>query len=253
LSAPSWGSRNLKACLFDFGGTLDSEGVTWQDSFFRLYRKHGLHPDRDAFRKAFFHADDTLTETRALEGCGFRKTVESQAERVWIGLALNESNHKLTAIIEDFIEGARQNIERSRNLLADLGTDYRMGIVSNFYGNLEEVCEELGIRHFFQCLIDSNRVGVTKPDPKIFLSALERLGVSAGEAVFVGDNVYRDMEGARNLGMPHILLAAETNPDPKSCCPGDPVIRSLEELRPLLLNGRDPSGGKAGRSAPVRG
>jgi putative hydrolase of the HAD superfamily len=252
LSAPSWEPRNLKACLFDFGGTLDSEGITWQDRFFRLYLKHGLSPDRDAFRKAFYHADDMLTETRALEGCGFRKTAELQAESVWTGLALNGSSDTLKAIIEDFIEGTRRNVESNRTLLTVLGANYRLGIVSNFYGNLEEVCEELGIRHLFQCLIDSNREGVTKPDPRIFQAALDRLRVPAAETAFVGDSVYRDMEGARNLGMPHILLAAMTQPDPKSCCPGDPVIRSLEDLGSLLLNGWNHSE-QAGRPAPVRG
>jgi putative hydrolase of the HAD superfamily len=194
-------------------------------------------PDREAFRKAFYHADDTLTETRALKGLGFRKTVEEQAGRVWEALAWNEPESKLRAVVEDFIERTRRNMERNRSLLNDLSATFRLGIVSNFYGNLEPVCEELGIRHLFGCLIDSNVVGVVKPDPKIFQAALDRLEVRAGETVFVGDNVFRDMEGARDMGMPHILVAGASPEARGPCCPGDPVIRSLEELGPLLLNG----------------
>jgi len=225
--------------LFDFGGTLDADGIAWQDRFFELYQKHGMHPDREVFRKAFYHADDTLTETGALEGMGFRKTVEEQAGRVWDALAWDQPESNLQAVVEDFIEGTQCTVERNRKLLVDLSATYRMGIVSNFYGNLEPVCEELGIRHLFGCLIDSNRVGVIKPDPRIFQAALDRLGVQAGETVFVGDNVYRDMEGARDMGMPHILLAGRSSTAPGPCCPEDPVIRSLDELSSLLLNGQN--------------
>ena len=62
--------ESLKACLFDFGGTLDADGATWQDRFYALYGKHGVCVDREAFRQAFYDADDTLTETRALEAAG---------------------------------------------------------------------------------------------------------------------------------------------------------------------------------------
>jgi len=227
----------LKACLFDFGGTLDSDGWNWQDRFHALYLRHGMHPDRDVFRKAFYQADDTLVETRALEGQGFRKTVEDLAAGLWQALALSEPESKLRAVVDDFLEETRRTVDRNRALLAAWGETFRLGIVSNFYGNLETVCEELGIQSLFGCMIDSNRIGVVKPDPRIFTAALDRLGVTAREAVFVGDNVYRDMEGARNVGMPHVLLAGGSPSSPAPCCPGDPVIRSLTELGPLLFNG----------------
>ncbi len=239
MAASTWNARHLKACLFDFGGTLDSDGENWQDRFYNLYAKHGMHPEREAFRKAFYQADDELVATRALEGQGFRVTVEEQANRLWTALALNEPESRLRAVVEDFLEETRRTVDRNRLLLGQWRESFRLGIVSNFYGNLETVCEELGIRSLFGCMIDSSRLGVLKPDPRIFTAALNRLGVRAQETVFVGDNVYRDMEGARNLGMPHVLLAGRSPASPAPCCPGDPVIRSLEELGPLLLNGAD--------------
>ena len=60
-------------------------------------------------------------------------------------------------------------------------------------------------------------------------------GVQAGNAMFVGDSLSRDMAGARDIGMAHIWLAAEDAPPSRPCCPGDRVIRSLAELRGLLL------------------
>jgi len=261
VSASPWNTQPLKACLFDFGGTLDADGTTWQDRFYELYAKHGLHPDRETFRKAFYRADDSLTETRALEGQGFRKTVEEQAARVWEALAWDGPEDRLAAVVEDFWEAARRTVRRNLEILTELRSVFRLGIVSNFYGNLEPVCEELGIRYLFECLVDSNRVGVVKPDPRIFQAALRHLEVRAEETVFVGDNVYRDMEGARNVGMPHILLASRSLSAPAPCCPGDPVIRSLEELGPLLLRGTrspkcggaDSRGSAAKDRTPVRG
>ena len=233
----AWKADNLKACLFDFGGTLDADGITWQDNFYRLYKKHGIHPDREEFRQAFYRSDDMLTETRALEGTGLQRTIEEQVAGVFSHLGLENEVAQMKAIAEDFLSGMKESIERNRPLLEALGKRYTLGIVSNFYGNLETIFHDLALYDSFRCIIDSNREGVMKPDPKIFQAALERLGVEAGQAVFVGDNPYRDMEGAKGVGMPHIWLAGERDAESRPCCPDDPVIRSLEELRPLLLNG----------------
>ncbi len=237
---PAWPPGGPEACLFDFGGTLDADGVAWQDRFYALYEKHGLRVDREAFREAFYFADDSLTETSALLGAGLMETLQTQAERVWKALGLNGKTRQLRGIVTDFFDGMQWHIERNRDLLVLLKSRYKLGIVSNFYGNLERVCEDLGIHSLFLCIVDSSRVGVIKPDPRIFQAALDRLNVRPEHAVFVGDNPGRDMEGAKGLGMPHIWLAGEDVNRRSPCCPGDPVIPSLEGLRPLLLEGQTP-------------
>ena len=236
---PPWNPRDLKACLFDFGGTLDADGVTWQDRFYSLYGKHGFHVDREVFRQAFYHADDSLTESRALDGAGLEETLQAQGEKLWEALRLNGDSQGRRAIAADFLDGMKWYVKRNRQLLEVLGSRYKLGIVSNFYGNLERVCEDLGIRDLFGCIVDSSCEGVLKPDPRIFQAALDITGVRPEEAVFVGDNPGRDMEGARRVGMPHVLLAGEAIDRATPCCPGDPVIRSLDALGPLLLGGQD--------------
>ena len=236
---PLWNPRDLKACLFDFGGTLDADGVTWQDRFYALYVKHGIDVDREVFRQAFYHADDSLTETRSLEGAGLQETLQAQGERVWEALRLNGDSQRMRAIVTDFLDGMKWYVERNRQLLVRLRNRYCLGIVSNFYGNLDKVCEDLGIRDLFLCIVDSSREGVVKPDPRIFQAALDVTGTSPEEAVFVGDNPGRDMEGAKGVGMPHVLLAGEASERAKPCCPGDPVIQSLDALGPILLGGQD--------------
>jgi len=238
VETPSWTSDDLKACLFDFGGTLDSDGVTWQDRFYALYGKHGVDVDREAFRQAFYYADDSLIETGELHEAGLMETLRAQAQRVWGALGLGGESRVLDAIVTDFSDGMKWYVERNRNLLELLRDRYDLGVVSNFYGNLHKVFEDLGMQDLFQCLIDSSRIGVVKPDPRIFQAALDRMSIRPEEAVFVGDNPGRDMEGAKGLGMPHIWLAGEDVGRRPPCCPGDPIIPTLDALGPLLLQGR---------------
>ena len=110
---------------------------------------------------------------------------------------------------------------------------YRLGIVSNFYGNLEFLCEEIGYRKFFDTVIDSARVGVSKPQPAIFQAAVEKLGCLPEQVIFVGDNPVRDMAPAKALAMPHVWLNT-LHPERQACCEDDQVIRSLLELREIL-------------------
>ncbi len=234
---PPWTAKELKACLFDFGGTLDADGVTWQDRFYALYEKHGVDVDREAFRHAFYAADDALVDTHALETAGLQETLQTQAERVWEALDLKKTGGRLRAIVTDFLDGMRWHTERNRKLLTRLGARYRLGIVSNFYGNLDRVCTDLGIRDLFACIVDSSRVGVMKPDPLIFQAALNQLGLRPHQSVFVGDNPARDMEGAKGMGMPHIWLVGKNGKSRTPCCPEDPIIPTLEDLGPLLLHG----------------
>jgi putative hydrolase of the HAD superfamily len=231
-------TENLRACLFDFGGTIDADGVTWQDRFFALYEKHGLHVDREVFRQAFYAADDSLTETGSIAGTGLQETLETQGERLWKALGLKDDRVRVRAIAADFLDGMKRYVERNRPLLLSLSGCYDLGIVSNFYGNLDKVCEDLGIRDLFPCIIDSSCEGVLKPDARIFQAALDRMGVRPEEAVFVGDNPGRDMVGAKGVGMPHIWLAGKNPERAKPCCPGDLVIESLDAIGPLLLEGR---------------
>ncbi len=247
MNSPDWNPEDLEACLFDFGGTLDSDGVTWQDRFYALYEKHGVRVDREAFRQAFYASDDLLTETGALEGAGLTETLQVQAEGVWKGLHLNSGVEALRAIIADFLEHMRWHARRNRSLLVLLKEHYRLGIVSNFYGNLDRVCADLGILDLFDCTIDSFHVGVVKPDPRIFRAALHRMSIRPEQAVFIGDNPGRDMEGAKALGMPHVWLAGEDTERWRPCCPGDPVISSLDRLEPLLLDRKAATGGGGAR------
>jgi len=106
-----------------------------------------------------------------------------------------------------FLSGASEAFARNRPVLEALAERYRLGIVSNFYGNLEGVCETAGLASLFGVMADSERLGAEKPDPAIFRAALSALDASPETAVMVGDSLRRDGEGARRLSMRFIWIA----------------------------------------------
>src|SRR5262249_18455841 len=137
-------------------------------------------------------------------------------------------------IATDFVASAAACARRNAELLAQLAGRYRLGVVSNFYGNLATVCDELGFGPYLDVTVDSTAVGCTKPDPRIFRHALDRLGLDAADTIFVGDSPTRDMAGARAIAMEHIWLVGAMVENPIPCCPVDRVICSLDELKSLL-------------------
>ena len=92
-------------------------------------------------------------------------------------------------------------------LLDALRDHCRLGVVTN--NSTAEQIEKLralNIASYFDTVVISEDVGVTKPDRKIFSIALERIGVRPQEAVFVGDNWINDIVGAVDAGMSAVWL-----------------------------------------------
>lgn len=105
-----------------------------------------------------------------------------------------------------------------------------LGIVSNFDSRLFKVLKGLGLAEVFDTVTISSLAHAAKPSPKIFEVALEQHAVDPGEAMHVGDSVRDDVEGATKAGLAAVLLARQGKQAP----PGIPVIRTLDELIPLI-------------------
>ena len=82
----------------------------------------------------------------------------------------------------------------------------RMAVVSNSDGTAEAGIKALGLRDFFDVVIDSAVVGYEKPDPRIFQYALDATGLRANRAIYVGDLYSVDILGARAAGVHPVLL-----------------------------------------------
>ena len=187
---------------------------------------------REAFDPVFYAADDALVGAipRTLS---FEDTVRRLAAGLAQALAARDAG-VAERVGDRFLADAHRHLRRNQALLERLRPRYRLGVVSNFYGNLDTVCHNVAILPLLDAVVDSEQVGCSKPDPRIFTAALETLGVAAADATFVGDSAARDMAGARALGMRHIWLTGEPAPAAGPCCPGDAMIHSLAEVEALL-------------------
>jgi putative hydrolase of the HAD superfamily len=94
----------------------------------------------------------------------------------------------------------------TRQILDRLGSQYRIGVISNADGKIADVLATCGIADCFRTITDSGLVGCEKPHLAIFEVALRELGVRAAESLYVGDGYSIDYVGARNAGMQAVLL-----------------------------------------------
>ncbi|HEX6586789.1 MAG TPA: HAD-IA family hydrolase [Solirubrobacterales bacterium] len=82
----------------------------------------------------------------------------------------------------------------------------RVLVVSNWDVSLPRVLARCGIAGLIDATVTSAEVGARKPDPAIFLAALELAGSSADEALHVGDTAEEDVTGARAAGIRALLI-----------------------------------------------
>lgn len=109
--------------------------------------------------------------------------------------------------------------------------ELKLGVLTNLDADLEPLSERLGLAPFIDCIVTSGQVGFEKPQPQIFLAALERAGVEPAEAVHVGDQYRVDVEGARNAGIRPVLLDRDgAFPEITDCA----RISTLSELPSLI-------------------
>ncbi len=102
----------------------------------------------------------------------------------------------------------------------------RLIVLSNWDVSLHDVLQRLGVGALVDGILTSAEFGERKPSPSIFKRALELAGVSAADAVHVGDSLEEDVAGARAAGIEPVLLTR----GPLRAASGVRVISSLREL-----------------------
>lgn len=107
---------------------------------------------------------------------------------------------------------------------------YRLAVVSNRTNPYSEELERLGLASFFEFALAGGEVNFYKPQPGIFEAALKRLDSHPRQAIYVGDNYFADVIGARQAGLWPVLY------DPRGLFleVGCPVMTSFTELPPIL-------------------
>jgi HAD superfamily hydrolase (TIGR01549 family) len=105
--------------------------------------------------------------------------------------------------------GRRVVVDGGRDVVEELQKrGYILGIISNLIGT-REIPEWLGVENFepyFQVVVLSSVLGIRKPAPEIYLEAARRAGVEPARCAYVGDNLKRDVTGARAAGFGSVII-----------------------------------------------
>lgn len=184
----------------------------------------------------FFDIDDTLYDSTKLTTMARQNSIKAMIDS---GLSVKDED-KLYSLLERIIKKHGSNYGRHYDeLLKELGTEsdpkiiaagvvayehtkegylvpfpgviptllmlkekYTLGVISNGLAVKQwEKLIDLGIHHLFDVVATSEGVGYDKPEKRIFLSAIEKLGLSPGECLMVGDRIDTDILGGNLVGM----------------------------------------------------
>ena len=222
---------DVTAVLLDYGGTLDGDALHWFDRFVALYAQAGVAVPPLALKDAFYAADAALAAEPEVQTYGLERMVRHHIHLQLTGLGIDDpalGRH----IADAFIADTRRAWARNRPLLSRLAGRFRLGVVSNSYGNMPTLLAEASLGPF-ELVLDSALVGLRKPNPALYALACARLRLAAPTILHVGDSWERDVVPACAVGMQTAWLARPDVPMPVTPAP---VWRlsSLLELEALV-------------------
>jgi putative hydrolase of the HAD superfamily len=205
----------LKAVLFDLGSTLlEFENQPWEElihlgieAVYDVLHAYGaVLPSRTLFCRAFH--DSYSTTWRDAEQSLIEMEIRMLLEKAAGALGLMLSDADILSLVRAHYRPVSSQVTMYADTIDTLvdvrGRGLKVGLVSNtiWPGSLHrEDLERFGIIDLFDHLSFSADVGIRKPHPQIFKTALDALQVAPHEAVFVGDRVPEDVAGAKRVGM----------------------------------------------------
>lgn len=204
-------SAPVRGILLDAGNTLVFvDRIRVLD----IYREHGVESDEARFLEAEFEARQVLA--RRIEESENPSGTEPHVWREYFVTLFRGSgvpDERLDAVGSAVVEVHRREhlwtwvepgIDVALARLREAG--YRLGVISNADGRIEALLRSRGLRDHFEFVLDSEVVGVEKPDPRIFEAGVERMALDPAECLYVGDLYPVDVVGARGAGLQAVLL-----------------------------------------------
>ncbi len=213
----------MRAVIFDLWQTL----VDWPVDSSRLLREAILestgHP-REEFERRWWE-NYRLRETGPLADAFRALGVPEVAIEGLIARRYDNTRRALRPR-----EGAVETLDELRR------RGYRTGLISVCSEEVPALWEETAFAGRLDALVFSARCGHMKPEPEIYLLALDELGVEPHDAVFVGDGANDELAGAERVGMRAVLIHApgEDPPWPEVREWTGPRITSIPQILELL-------------------
>lgn len=201
----------IQAVLFDLDNTLTHRDLSVQAYAAHLSQVYAAHLESA-------QTQQMIDIIRRIDNGGYPKkeylTHTSIAASVAAAL-LKELNWLNTPSLEELTEfwferfgACAVAMPNMRLVLARLVKEgYRLAIISNGSQQTRmNIIEGLGIRDYFEAIVSSGHVGISKPKPEIFDHALTALQLRPEQCVYVGDHPVNDIQGAQNAGLHAVWL-----------------------------------------------
>lgn len=205
--------RKIKGILFDSGRVLNESSTGhWfiSPNFFEYIDKKIYYAiDKEKINTAFNNASKqisckSLIKSKEEEYIHFYKYYEIFSEYL-PELKLKEKEIK--GLATDLVYNMDKYIffEDALKIIPELKLEYKLAVVSDAWPSLKDVYVKKGLYNYFDSFVISSILGVSKPDEKIYLTALEELKLLPQETVFIDDNLV-NCKGAMKLGINGIFL-----------------------------------------------
>ena len=201
--------NDIRGFIFDFGGTIDTAGCHWGKFLWHAYQRQHVPVNEQQFREAYVYGERTLGNQPIIQpSFTLKKTIDAKIRLEMEFLCMNgnwnadeeEFLRKHQAVVDDVYLHIQQIVSHSRNVLCKLHDDYPMVLVTNFYGNMNQVLKEFELDGLFAEVIESAVVKMRKPNPKLFFLGVNALGMKPHEIMAVGDSFYKDIQPAHHIG-----------------------------------------------------
>ena len=204
----------FEAILFDLDGTLvdyvdsDIQALRWLHSQTGTKIAFDLFLDTSVEEIMNFH---TLVAERKINPLLMH---EFRLKNTLIRHGINWDNHFINLYRKKLIELCIPfaGVEK---LLSGIQKKVKTGLITNAYDGDEQRdrIRNSGLEPYFDAIIIAGDIGIYKPDPSIFLYALNRINVSPQQALYIGDSVSHDIAGAKSAGMKTVLFSRYSNRD----------------------------------------
>lgn len=234
---------DIKGIIFDYGGTIDTNGHHWAEVLWERYREFGIPVSKDEFKEAYIYGERTLALTPLVKpehnfyDVLLIKTGLQISYLIDKGF-LKEEEATLMSFPEKISESCYNYVQNvlitTRKVVERLFTEYKLVLVSNFYGNIETILKDFNLLCFFKGIIESSVVGVRKPDPAIFALGVSTMGYEPHEIAVVGDSFSKDIVPAHKVGCKTIWLKGMGWEETVDESLPDVIIDNLNQLPELF-------------------
>ena len=230
----------IKAVIFDFGGTIDTNGIHWSEKFRLTYEKAKLNIKTDDFNEAYVNAEPKMYRT-VLEDDDLFITLQKQSY-LQLEYLVKNKDYKFynspgvvaSDIAETCCKDVVNCVEEVKIVLNEFKDKLKFSLVSNFYGNIKSVLKSLNIDNYFVSIIDSTKVNIRKPDKRIFELAIKELNVKAENTLAVGDSYERDIMPAKLLGCKTVWINVQSWTQPDDTSNADFIIKDIKDLKNII-------------------